>query len=643
MCGIAGRFNYLSGAPVSPRIVQGMCDLIAHRGPDGDGVWVDGPVGFGHRRLAIIDLSPAGRQPMTTPDGNVTITFNGEIYNFLELREELAQHGHRFHTRTDTEVILAAYRQWGLACVERLRGMFALAIWDAPERRLFIARDRVGKKPLHYLVDRDGLAFASEPKAFLADPTFTPTPNLEAISAYLSYQYVPSPLSAFEGVRKLPPAHYLVVQDGRIEVTRYWKLSYARKRRITEAEASEELLARLREAVRLRLIADVPLGAFLSGGIDSGTIVALMAGLSSGPVKTFSIGFEEQAFNELPYARQVAERYGTDHHEFIVRPDARAIFPQLVWHYNEPFADSSAIPTYYLSELARRHVTVALNGDAGDENFAGYRRYITPSSAHRFDRLPGAVRRAVGEVARVVPAPQRADSVMNRGRRWLRRLSDTPAGRYNRRITIFDPDLKREICDPSFLVASGGDASPTFLETAFERSDAANTVDAALDVDVTYYLSDCLLVKVDIATMAHGLEGRSPMLDHEFMAFAASLPTDLKLRGTSTKYILKRAARSLLPADIIDRPKKGFSVPLGDWFRGELRDMVGDLLLDQRSASRGYFKPGVVQRLVDEHWRGVAAWEDQLWSLLMLESWHRMLVDARPAAAPVDTVSFRGV
>ena len=580
---------------------------------------------------------------MATADGQLTITFNGEIYNFLELREELQKDGHRFQTRTDTEVILAAYRQWGLACVERLRGMFAFAIWDARERRLFIARDRVGKKPLHYFVDRDGLAFASEPKAFLADPAFTPTPNLEAISAYLSYQYVPSPLSAFEGVRKLPPAHYLVVQDGRLEVTRYWKLSYAKKRRITEAEASEELLARLREAVRLRLISDVPLGAFLSGGIDSGTIVALMAGLSGGPVKTFSIGFEEQAFNELPYARQVAERYATDHHEFIVRPDARAIFPQLVWHYNEPYADSSAIPTYYLAELARRHVTVALNGDAGDENFAGYRRYITPSSAERFDRLPGAVRRAVGEMARVVPAPQRTDSVMNRGRRWLRRLSDTPAGRYNRRITIFDPDLKRELCDPGFLVASGGEASPRFLENAFERSDAPNTVDAALDVDVTYYLSDCLLVKVDIATMAHGLEGRSPMLDHEFMGFAASLPTDLKLRGTSTKYILKRAARSLLPADIIDRPKKGFSVPLGDWFRGDLRDMVADLLLDQRSASRGYFKPGVVQRLVDEHRRGVAAWEDQLWSLLMLESWHRMFVDARPVAPPVETVSFRGV
>ena len=643
MCGIAGRFNYASGAPVTADLVGRMCDLIAHRGPDGHGVWVGDAVGFGHRRLAIIDLSPAGRQPMATADGSITITFNGEIYNFIQLRMELEKQGHAFHSRTDTEVILAAYRQWGVGCVEHLRGMFAFAIWDAPQRRLFIARDRVGKKPLHYLVDRNGLAFASEPKAFLADPSFEPAPNLEAISAYLSYQYVPSPLSAFEGVRKLPPAHYLVVQDGRIEVSRYWRLSYASKRRITEAEACDELLERLREAVRLRLISDVPLGAFLSGGIDSGTIVALMAGLSDTPVKTFSIGFEEQAFNELPYARQVAQRYGTEHHEFIVRPDARAIFPQLVWHYNEPYADSSAIPTYYLAELARRHVTVALNGDAGDENFAGYKRYITPMSARRFDRLPGPLRRAVGEAARMVPAPARGDSVMNRGRRWLRRLSDTPAGRYSRRIAIFDPDLKREICDPQFLVASGGDASPRFLQAAFNQSDARDSVDAALDADVSYYLSDCLLVKVDIATMAHSLEGRSPMLDHEFMAFAASLPTDLKLRGTSTKYILKRAVRDLLPDDIIDRPKKGFSVPLGEWFRGELREMVGDLLLDRRSASRGYFKPAAVQRLVDEHWRGVAAWEDQLWSLLMLESWHRMLVDTRPTGAPAHALSARGV
>jgi asparagine synthase (glutamine-hydrolysing) len=350
-------------------------------------------------------------------------------------------------------------------------------------------------------------------------------------------------------------------------------------------------------------------------------------------VKTFSIGFDEKAFDELPYARLVAERYGTDHHEFVVRPDAVEIFPRLVWHYNEPYADASAIPTYYLAQLARRHVTVALNGDAGDENFAGYRRYITPAPARHFDRLPPAVRWAMGEVARVAPAPGRSDSIVYRGRRWLRRLSDTPEGRYSRRVMVFDPELKAELCEPAFLEAGGGRDAPRFLLDAFARSDAEAFVDALLDVDVSYYLSDCLLVKVDIATMAHGLEGRSPMLDHEFMEFAASLPPDLKLRGSHTKYILKRAVRDLLPGDIIDRPKKGFSVPLDLWFRQELRELSGDLLLDGRLEARGYFRPGRVRRLLEEHWSG-ASWHNQLWSLLMLESWHRMFIDERPAAAP---------
>ena len=634
MCGIAGRFNYLSGAPVAADMVRGMCDLIAHRGPDGSGVWTDGAIGFGHRRLAIIDLSPAGRQPMTTAEQDLTITFNGEIYNFLELRRELEGRGHRFRSRSDTEVMLAAYREWGIECLARFRGMFAFALWDATERKLFVARDRVGKKPLHYFVDRDGLAFASEPKAFLADPSFVAEPNLEALSAYLTYQYVPSPLSAFKGVHKLPPAHYLTVQDGRVTVQRYWKLSYASKRRVSEEDASAELLDRLREAVRLRLISDVPLGAFLSGGIDSSAVVALMAQLSDAPVKTFSIGFDEKAFNELPYARLVAERYGTEHHEFIVRPDATQIFPQLVWHYNEPYADASAIPTYYLSQLARRHVTVALNGDAGDENFAGYRRYIKRKPAQRFDRLPSAVRRTVAGVARVAPAPRQSDSVVYRGRQWLRRLSDTPEGRYSRAVMMFDPELKVDVCQPAFLESAGGAAASRFLLDAFRTSDAPDFVDALLDVDVNYYLSDCLLVKVDIATMAHGLEGRSPMLDHEFMEFAASLPANLKLRGENTKYIFKRAVRDLLPADIIDRPKKGFSVPLDLWFRNELRELSGDLLLDGRLASRGYFKMDAVRRLLEEHWSGAAAWQNQLWTLVMLESWHRMFIDARPSEAP---------
>ena len=634
MCGIAGRYNHLSGAPVPPRMIQGMCDLIAHRGPDADGVWTDGPVGLGHRRLAVIDLSEGGRQPMTDVHGGLMIVFNGEIYNYLELKKDLVSRGHRFRSKSDTEVMLASYRQWGADCVTHFRGQFAFALWDPSARTLLIARDRIGKKPLHYWLDRDGIAFASEPKAFLADPAFRREPNLEALSEYLNYQYVPSPLSAFKGVHKLQPGHRLIVKDGRVTVDRYWRLSYAAKRRVSEDEACEELIERLREATRLRLISDVPLGAFLSGGIDSSAVVAVMAGLMDTPVKTFSIGFDEKEYDELPYARLVAQRYGTDHHEFVVRPDAVEIFPKLVWHYNEPYADASAIPTYYLSEMARRYVTVALNGDAGDENFAGYRRYIPTAPAQRFDRLPSPLRKAVGGVARNVPAPGRSDSVMYRGRQWLRRLSDSPEGRYARRVMIFEPEIKTDVCLPSFLEAAGDEGTPRRLLDAFARSDAGTFVDALLDVDVNHYLTDCLLVKVDIATMAHGLEGRSPMLDHEFMEFAASLPADLKLRGSTTKYIFKKAIRQLVPADIIDRPKKGFGVPLDSWFRNELREMSADVLLSPRAEQRGYFKPGAVRRMLEEHWSGAAAWQNHLWTLLMLESWHRMFIDERPTAAP---------
>jgi asparagine synthase (glutamine-hydrolysing) len=385
VCGIAGRINYISERPVSAALVQGMCDLIAHRGPDGSGAWTRGHAGLGHRRLAIIDLSEAGAQPMSTSDGQIWLTFNGEIYNFMELRSELEARGHRFRSQTDSEVILYAYREYGVECLSRLRGMFAFAIWDEPRRRLLIARDRLGKKPVFYTTDSDGIAFASEPKAFLADPSFSSTPNPVALSAYLTYQYVPAPMSAFEGVHKLPPAHYLLVEDGCVTVRRYWKLSYGNKRNITEAEAVDELRSRLREAVRIRLVSDVPLGAFLSGGIDSGAIVALMSELGAAPVRTFSIGFQEKEYDELEYARLVAKRYETQHEEFVVRPNALEILPRLVWHYNEPFADSSAIPTFLLSELTRRYVTVALNGDAGDENFAGYERYRANVLAGRFD------------------------------------------------------------------------------------------------------------------------------------------------------------------------------------------------------------------------------------------------------------------
>jgi asparagine synthase (glutamine-hydrolysing) len=631
MCGIAGRWNFLSGAPVDPGAIRRMADLLAHRGPDADGLHVDGALGLGHRRLAIIDLSPGGRQPMTTADRRLWITYNGEIYNYRELRADLEARGHRFQSQSDTEVILAAYREHGVGCLTHLRGMFAFALWDSAERALFLARDRLGKKPLHYFVDRDGIAFASEPKAFLADPAFKPEPDLEAISHYLTYQYVPSPLSAFRGLRKLPPAHYLLVRDGRVTVERYWRLRYGEKRRLSEDEACEELRGRLREAVRLRLVSDVPLGAFLSGGVDSGAVVALMAQETGAPVKTFSIGFDEKEYDELAYARLVARRYGTDHHEVVVRPNAVEIFPKLVWHYNEPFADSSAIPTYYLAEVTRRHVTVALNGDAGDENFAGYERYLANALAAR---TPRVLRRTLAGAARLVPGGGKPRGLRARGKRFLEALAEPSERRYVRWMSHFHDALKAELCTGEFLEAAGRADAGTVLLRAFAASDAPDLIDRTLDVDVNNYLPDDLLVKVDIATMAHSLEGRSPLLDHRLMEFCASLPSHMKLRGRVKKYIFKRAVRDLLPPEIVDRPKMGFGVPLDHWFRRELRDMAYDLLTGPRARARGYFRPETVERLLGEHVQGGRSWHYQLWNLLMLELWHRMFIDDRPVAAP---------
>jgi asparagine synthase (glutamine-hydrolysing) len=638
VCGIAGRINYVSERPVPAALVQGMCDLIAHRGPDGSGVWTRGHAGLGHRRLAIIDLSEAGAQPMSTSDGQIWLTFNGEIYNFLELRSELEARGHRFQSHTDSEVILYAYREYGVECLSRLRGMFAFAIWDEPRRRLLIARDRLGKKPVFYTTDLDGIAFASEPKAFLADPSFSSTPNPVALSAYLTYQYVPAPMSAFEGVHKLPPAHYLLVEDGCVTVRRYWKLSYGNKRNLTEAQAIDELRSRLREAVRIRLVSDVPLGAFLSGGIDSGSIVALMSELGAAPVRTFSIGFHEKEYDELEYARLVAKRYETRHEEFVVRPNALEILSRLVWHYNEPFADSSAIPTFLLSELTRRYVTVALNGDAGDENFAGYERYRANVLASRYDEIPSVLRRPIDLVARIMPASGTSRSVMSRGKRFLEALGEGRERRYVRWMSHFQPLLKSELCRAEFQEVAGGDASEILLRS-YAESDAPDFVDATLDVDVNNYLPDDLLVKVDIATMAHGLEGRSPLLDHPLMEFAASLPSGLKMNGAVKKYILKEAVKPLLPKEIIERPKMGFGVPLDHWFRHELKDLAYDVLLSDSLRQRGYFHEHVVRRLLDEHTRGVRSWHYQLWNLLMFESWHRMFIDARPTSCPASVGS----
>jgi asparagine synthase (glutamine-hydrolysing) len=636
MCGIAGKRFHDPRRPVDPGLLDRMSAILAHRGPDDAGVYRDGAVGLVARRLAIQDLSAAGHQPMASPDGRYWITFNGEIYNFLLLREALERQGVPFRSRSDTEVILALYARHGPACLAHLRGMFAFAIWDRATGTLFAARDRLGKKPLFYHAGPDAFVFASEPKALLQDPDVPAVPDPVALHHYLTYGYVPAPWSAFRGVRKLPPGHYLVLRDGRLAIERYWTLRYTPKRTEGEGPLTEELLARLTEAVRLRLISDVPVGAFLSGGLDSSAVVALVRRVTGGPVRTFSIGFDRPDYDETRYARLVARHLGTEHHEAVVKPDAVAGLRQLVWHYSEPFADSSALPSLALCEMARGFVTVALNGDGGDEDFLGYDRYLATALLGRLDRLPAAVRRLGRRTSRWLPA-RRAKSWPYRLRRLAEVWPLAPSRRYAAWVTCFGGDDKAALYTPALAAELGATDSLALLDAATEASDAPEVLERLVHADVQLYLPDDLLVKMDIASMAHSLEVRSPFLDHHVVEFAARLPVRLKLRGWTAKYLLRRAMRGLLPEPVLRRPKMGFGVPIDHWFRHELREMAYDLLLDARARQRGYFRPEVVRRYLDEHVAGRAHHHARLWSLLVLEQWHRVFIDARPgpAGAPV--------
>lgn len=602
-----------------------------HRGPDAWGIWADDLCALGHRRLSIIDLSEAGQQPLPNEDGTIWISFNGEIYNFQALRRELEGLGHHFGTSTDTEVIVHAYEQWGVGCVSRLRGMFAFGLWDQRQRRLFLARDRVGKKPLYYGQVGDCFLFASELQGLLANVAVPPEIDLSAIDAYLSWGYIPAPQTAFRGISKLPPAHWLTldVTPARMirRSERYWSLEYVPKQRISEEEAVEALREKLTEAVRLRMISDVPLGAFLSGGIDSSIIVALMAQLSDAPVKTFSIGFDEAAYNELNHARRVAERWGTCHHEFIVRPDALAILPKLVRHYGEPYADSSAVPSFYVAQMTCDTVTVALNGDGGDESFAGYERYLGNRLAERVRSVPGSAW-PMQALSQVIPNSLDQKSRLRRAKRFLSAAAQPMAKRYGEWIGYFSDQEKQQLyhgdVQRSFLAARPSD----WMEALFTDVRDLDPAEAAMAVDIQSYLPYDLLVKTDITSMANSLEARSPFLDHEVMELAARWPVDLKLRGPQSKYLLKRAFQELLPHQNLDRRKMGFGVPVGAWFRGQLRPLLEDVLLSKRSRERAYFRPAAVQCLITEHVDGRADHGPLLWNLLMLELWHQEFIDS---------------
>ncbi|MFH1620168.1 MAG: asparagine synthase (glutamine-hydrolyzing) [bacterium] len=626
MCGICGRYNFANPERVSLDELKKMNSLMTHRGPDDEGFMVDGRAGLAMRRLSIIDLS-GGHQPISNENGSVWVVLNGEIYNFQELKEELIAKGHKFHTKTDTEVIVHLYEEMGPDCVTRLRGMFALAVWDKERNRLLLARDRIGKKPLLYTLQNGWLAFASELRCLLSLEGVSKELEPRALDMYLSLQYIPSPLTIFKSVSKLPPGHRLVVENSRMFVERYWDLPVGcGPSGLSLEETKQAVVEKLREAVKIRLISDVPLGAFLSGGIDSSIIVALMSRISDKPVKTFSIGFEEAEFSELSYASQVAMMYGCEHTEFIVKPEMADILPKLAWHYGEPYADSSALPSYYVARETREFVTVALNGDGGDENFAGYMRYVAMKLAHYWEFMPAPLRRTAAGIAELLPENTAPYDIIWKAKRFLRStvLSGTPE-KHLRMASFFSPEEKNSLFSRGMtgLLEPSSAQVKRYFEEIFERSAGEDFINRLLYADFRSYLPECLMVKMDIATMANSMEGRSPFLDHEFVELVYGIRGNWKLKGlNNTKWLLREAFREILPPSIYSRGKQGFGIPLGAWFRDGLKKYWEERCLSDKSLKRGWFRPEIVRRFWEEHQGGRKDHGFKLWALLMLEIWH---------------------
>jgi asparagine synthase (glutamine-hydrolysing) len=621
MCGICGKISRDTGKPVDAALIRHMTDVLEHRGPDAAGWHVKGPVGMGHRRLRIIDLA-GGKQPMFNEDKKLAVVFNGEIYNFRSLRAQLQDHGHVFKTRSDTEVLLHGFEEWRTDLVSRLRGMFAFAIWDDRTKELFLARDRIGIKPLYYYWDDRNFLFASEIKAILQDPAVERKIDPCALDDYLTYLYVPGPKTIFAGIRKLQPGHTCTASRDGIKIQKYWDLRFDSTAGVGEAECAEGLLETLRESVSSHLISDVPLGAFLSGGIDSSAVVGLMAGVMDQPVNTASIGFMEAAFNELPFAQEVARKFNTHAYERVVEAKTAQILDRLVWHFDEPFADSSMIPTYYVSQIAREHVTVCLSGDGGDENFAGYRRYRFDVLENRIRaRVPGSIRRPVfGTLARVYP---KADWLpqMFRAKTLLTNLSNTPEQAYFNTMSWFNADMKRLLYNQHLRNELNGYESFSVMKEHFARTEGWDPLARIQYVDIKTYLVDDILTKVDRTSMAHALEVRVPLLDHHVMEFAAGIPSRYKLAGGEGKYIFKQALKELIPGSILNRPKMGFSIPLAQWLRTELRPVFENHIFSQNAFVNNWFEPGPIQRWWHQHQRGTRDYSYHLWALLVLECW----------------------
>lgn len=632
MCGITGSLWRNDRRRISPELLQRMTGAIAHRGPDDSQTWIDEShrdaygnsigVGLGFRRLSIIDLAGA-RQPMANEDGTARMVFNGEIYNYATLRRRLEGKGHQFATQGDGESVLHLYEDIGTDCFDHLCGMFAIAIWDAKRNRLVLARDRIGQKPLYYAATEDRIVFGSELKCLAEADGVCDEIDPAAIDEYLTYQYIPHPGTIWKGVKKLPPGHFAVFQDGKVTVERYWQFDPSIEVPIDSIDASEQLKDLLTESVRLRMQSDVPLGSFLSGGIDSSLITAIAQSLSDDPIRTFSIGFPVADFDETRYAAEVAKHLGTEHTRFEVQPDSVDIIEQLVWNYDEPFGDSSAVPTWYLSELTRREVTVALSGDGGDELFAGYERYQALWLSRRLQRLFPVHRIPGMGLVQRLPDSSKQRSIIRRGKRFLEALGQPDARRYLNWLQIFPESMRAALYTDEF-VASLPESDPfEFLDSVWQRSAGRDVVTKASMADVFSYLPCDLCTKVDVASMAHGLEVRQPLLDHRIVEFAGRLPVDHKFRGKRGKLILQKAFGDMIPASIFTRKKMGFGVPIGGWFRNELKPMVHDTLLADDARIAPFFRLDQVAQLVRSHESNEHNHAYRLWNLLILEKWLR--------------------
>jgi asparagine synthase (glutamine-hydrolysing) len=623
MCGIAG---FIESEKTNPAKVEArldaMCKIITHRGPDEQGMTVQGRAALGMRRLSIIDLK-GGQQPIFNRDESMCIVFNGEIYNYQDLRTDLQKRGYYFKTHSDTETILHAYEEYGENCVDHLRGMFAFAIWDKSEESLFIARDRVGKKPLFYAQVNGQFVFGSELKVLLEHGEISRDLDLSALDSYLTFGYVPEEFCIFKDVKKLLPGHHLTFKNNRIETKKYWDFNYLKPVAIkTETEYIEQLREKIIEAVKVRLISEVPLGAFLSGGVDSSAIVGTMAKLSDQPVKTFSIGFNEDRFNELKFARVAAKHFKTDHHEFIVTPDLVEMADELAWHFDEPFADPSSLPTFMVAKMARDFVTVVLSGDGGDELFAGYTRYRVDKKRNGFANLPAFVRRSVQKVSEKLPHGAK-------GKNYLYNASLDSIDRYIDSVSHFNKLRRKSLYSKEFLMNLNGrfGVAENVFQSFAGQINSGNPTDNLLYLDSKTYLPSDILVKVDRMTMAASLEARTPLLDHELIEFVQNIPTELKLKGLETKYIFKKAMEGIVPHEILYREKQGFGVPINEWINLQLRDKIHETLSQTRTQQRGYFDKKYIQTILDEHHKNRRDHSYSLWILWMLELWHRQFVD----------------